>query len=127
MQLKALIEEALILVQTSGVQARIDFSTQFDAELPAIVADRELLKQVLLNLLINAVQAIGARGEIRIRTWRDTSTHLALTIEDNGCGIDSDVQKDLRSVLHHQSIRNWSRAGAKPAHYQRASGRYPCG
>ncbi|MDH8458241.1 two-component system sensor histidine kinase AtoS, partial [Klebsiella pneumoniae] len=36
-QLKALIEEALILVQTSGVQARIDFSTQFDAELPAIV------------------------------------------------------------------------------------------
>lgn len=94
-QLKALIEEALILVQTSGVQARIDFSTQFDAELPAIVADRELLKQVLLNLLINAVQAIGARGEIRIRTWRDTSTHLALTIEDNGCGIDSDVQKKI--------------------------------
>ena len=41
------------------------------------------------------VQAIGARGEIRIRTWRDTSTHLALTIEDNGCGIDSDVQKKI--------------------------------
>ena len=46
-QLKALIEEALILVQTSGVQARIDFSTQFDAELPAIVGiDSDVQKKI---------------------------------------------------------------------------------
>lgn len=93
--LNALIEEALILVQTSGVQARIDFHSEFDTNLPGIVADRELLKQVLLNMLINAVQAIGARGEIRIRTWRYTPTHLAIAIEDNGCGIDSALQKKI--------------------------------
>lgn len=66
--LNSLIEETLILVQTSGVQARITFNFEQDTGLPAIVADRELLKQVILNLLINAVQAINARGEIRIRT-----------------------------------------------------------
>ncbi|POT59748.1 two-component system sensor histidine kinase AtoS [Citrobacter amalonaticus] len=93
--INALIEEALILVQTSGVQARIDFNTAFDTTLPSLVADRELLKQVLLNMLINAVQAIGARGEIRIRTWRDTPTQLAIAIEDNGCGIDTALQKKI--------------------------------
>lgn len=93
--INTLIEESLILVQTSGVQARIDFNTELDATLPPIIADRELLKQVLLNMLINAVQAIGARGAIRIRTWRHTLTHLAITIEDNGCGIDIDLQKKI--------------------------------
>ncbi|WP_308562287.1 two-component system sensor histidine kinase AtoS [uncultured Klebsiella sp.] len=93
--INTLIEEALILVQTSGVQARINFNTEFNAALPTIVADRELLKQVFLNMLINAVQAIGARGEIRIRTWRYTTTRLAIAIEDNGCGIDVALQKKI--------------------------------
>lgn len=55
-------------MQTAGLQARIAFTTELDPSLPPIVADRELLKQVILNILINAVQAIAARGEIRIRT-----------------------------------------------------------
>ncbi|ECA3794884.1 two-component system sensor histidine kinase AtoS [Salmonella enterica subsp. enterica] len=93
--LNALIEETLILVQTSGVQARIDFNTELDTTLPPIIADRELLKQVLLNMLINAVQAINAHGTIHIRTWHHTLMHLAITIEDNGCGIDIDLQKKI--------------------------------
>ncbi|WP_196210369.1 two-component system sensor histidine kinase AtoS [Citrobacter sp. Res13-Sevr-PEB04-36] len=94
-QLNALIEETLILVQTSGIQARIAFTTELDANLPAIVADRELLKQVILNILINAVQAIGARGEIRIRTWQYTVSQQAVMIEDNGSGIDTAIQKKI--------------------------------
>ena len=94
-RLNALIEETLILVQTSGIQARISFTTELDASLTAIVADRELLKQVILNILINAVQAIGARGEIRIRTWQYTALQQAVMIEDNGSGIDIALQKKI--------------------------------
>lgn len=93
--LNSLIEETLILVQTSGVQARIAFNVEQDKGLPAIVADRELLKQVILNILINAVQAISARGEIRIRTWQYSATQQAVMIEDNGCGIDIALQKKI--------------------------------
>lgn len=93
--LNSLIEETLILVQTSGVQARITFNFEQDTGLPAIVADRELLKQVILNLLINAVQAINARGEIRIRTWQYSATQQAVAIEDNGGGIDIALQKNI--------------------------------
>ncbi|EPZ2455205.1 two-component system sensor histidine kinase AtoS [Citrobacter youngae] len=94
-QLNALIEETLILVQTAGLQARITFTTELDTSLPAIVADRELLKQVILNILINAVQAIAARGEIRIRTWQYSASQQAVMIEDNGNGIDIAIQKKI--------------------------------
>ncbi|HDO1322124.1 TPA: two-component system sensor histidine kinase AtoS [Aeromonas veronii] len=93
--INALIEETLILVQTSGIQARIVFNTEFDTTLPMIVADRELLKQVIMNILINAVQAIGTCGEIHIRTSQYASTQLAITIEDSGCGIDIALQKKI--------------------------------
>ncbi|HEM7971963.1 TPA: two-component system sensor histidine kinase AtoS [Citrobacter farmeri] len=93
--LNSLIEETLILVQTSGVQARIAFNVEQDKELPAIVADRELLKQVILNILINAVQAISSCGEIRIRTLSYSATQQAVIIEDNGCGIDIALQKKI--------------------------------
>ncbi len=93
--LNALVEETLVLVQTAGVQARVDFISELDNELSPISADRELLKQVLLNILINAVQAISARGKIRIRTWQYSDSQLAISIEDNGCGIDLSLQKKI--------------------------------
>ncbi|EQV91407.1 signal transduction histidine-protein kinase AtoS [Escherichia coli KOEGE 71 (186a)] len=93
--LNALIEETLVLVQTAGVQARVDFISELDNELSPIIADRELLKQVLLNILINAVQAISARGKIRIRTWQYRDSQQAISIEDNGCGIDLSLQKKI--------------------------------
>ena len=93
--LNTLIEEALILVKTSGIQTRIAFCIECSADLPTIVADRELLKQVLLNILINAVQAIGAGGKIRITTRQYSAHQQAVTIEDSGCGIDPGLQKRI--------------------------------
>ena len=93
--LNALVEETLVLVQTAGVQARVDFISELDNELSPINADRELLKQVLLNILINAVQAISARGKIRIRTWQYSDSQQAISIEDNGSGIDLSLQKKI--------------------------------
>ncbi|RAX32418.1 UNVERIFIED_CONTAM: two-component system sensor histidine kinase AtoS, partial [Escherichia coli] len=90
-----LIEETLVLVRTSGIQARISFNSELDTTLGPITGDRELLKQVLLNLLINAVQAISVCGEIRIHTWQDTPSQQAISIEDNGCGIDLSLQKKI--------------------------------
>ena len=78
-----------------GVQARVDFISELDNELSPINADRELLKQVLLNILINAVQAISARGKIRIQTWQYSDSQQAISIEDNGCGIDLSLQKKI--------------------------------
>lgn len=93
--LNQLLEECLVLIQTAGVEARIDFSTEFDPTLTAIEVDGELLKQVLLNMLINAVQAITTRGHIAIRTLAWDEAHQAVEIRDDGCGIAPECQKKI--------------------------------
>lgn len=93
--LNSLVEEALSLVKTSSIQARIHFTVELDATLPPLVADKELLRQVVLNLLINAIQAIAARGSITIRSRRDKPGYQSVCIEDDGCGIPRHNQKKI--------------------------------
>lgn len=84
-----------MLVQTNGVNSRIDFSISLDETLPALEVDASGLKQVFLNLLINAVQSIPAKGEISIETTRLTMEKIQITIKDTGGGMSDDVQKKI--------------------------------
>lgn len=90
-----IIKETLVLVQTNGVNSRIDFSISLDETLPALEVDASGLKQVFLNLLINAVQSIPAKGEISIETTRLTMEKIQITIKDTGGGMRDDVQKKI--------------------------------
>lgn len=63
---------------------------------PPIVAVREEIQQVLLNILLNAKQAVGEEGEVRI-TLRQLNRVVVLTVEDTGCGIPPER---LRSLFH---------------------------
>ncbi len=67
--------------------ARIVFETR---PVPAVGADAEQLQQVLLNLVLNAREAVGADGTITIRTESDNAT-VTLSVEDNGCGMDHET------------------------------------
>ncbi len=52
---------------------KVALHTEFDPSLPQIVADAEKLKQVFMNLLMNAKQAISGKGEIVVRTSKESS------------------------------------------------------
>ena len=84
--LNALVEEALLLARESAGKARIDFVSELDPALPEIPADRGRIRQALLNIVINAVQAISGAGEIRIRTSAEIGC-VRLCVQDSGCGI----------------------------------------
>ncbi len=56
-------------------------------ELPLIYGDESQLKQVILNLLVNALDAIQGRGAIQIRTSFVGEDEVCLCVEDSGCGI----------------------------------------
>ena len=61
--------------------------------LPKVVVDREQLQSVVTNLLLNALEAVGPNGQIRV----ETSCHedrAVLSIADNGCGMSADFMKD---------------------------------
>ena len=66
---------------------------------PPVMADRAQMESVVLNLLLNAREAIlqaGSRsrpGEIRVAVGHDSTTAW-LTVADNGCGISSEFQRE---------------------------------
>ncbi len=71
----------------------------FSPELPALEADRDQVKQVVLNAIHNSVEALGEHGEIRVEALeelRDGYRGLLTTIHDNGKGI---IPEDLPKIF----------------------------
>jgi PAS domain S-box-containing protein len=89
--------EAVIAVVRSQLELdNITIETQFEEGLPEIAGDAEKLKQVFMNLLINARQAIGKNGRIVIATGVDPDTgSVVITFRDDGPGIAPDVQDKI--------------------------------
>ncbi|MGL5513196.1 MAG: two-component system sensor histidine kinase AtoS [Sporomusa sp.] len=83
----SLIEETLVLVKNTGTRHKVEFRLQLDAAIPLIEGDAEKLKQVLLNLFINAVQAISVQGIVEIATWQTHDDFVHIRITDSGKGI----------------------------------------
>ena len=61
--------------------------------LPKVVVDREQLQNVVTNLLLNAREAVGADGQIRIKTSQREG-RAVLSVTDNGCGMSPDFLRD---------------------------------
>lgn len=59
----------------------------FDPHLPAIAVDPDQLRQVALNLMLNAGAAMGDGGKLRVRTAQDEGGRIELMFADNGSGI----------------------------------------
>lgn len=86
------IEGSLSLL-ASEFKRRIRVVREF-GEVPPIECRPVRIGQVLLNLLVNAVQAIDGEGEIRIRTWQDAGNVL-IAISDSGPGIPADLRHKI--------------------------------
>jgi PAS domain S-box-containing protein len=89
-----LVEETLVLVENKLNHSGVKVERGFDVYLPAVHAHPDQLRQVFLNLILNAQQSIGvvgrAGGKIRIKTSRHelaTQSSIAVEISDSGVGI----------------------------------------
>ena len=84
------IAEVISLLGHQFELDNITVDTRLDGSLPTLIADGEKLKQVFMNLLMNAKQAISGEGLIQVGTRLDSSgRNLLVSISDNGCGIPS--------------------------------------
>jgi len=76
------LEEKKITVTTGGEPLTVE-------------ADEQLLRQVLFNLLINAIQAVDAGGQIQIVAQRENATDASLEIRDNGSGVAPENRSEI--------------------------------
>ena len=71
---------------------RVELTNELEP-LPNIRADREQIQSVVTNLVLNARDALGVGGRIRVRT-EHLGDSVVLTIVDNGCGMSAAFVKD---------------------------------
>ena len=88
-----LLEETLVLLEKKLKQSGIKVARELDANLPPVRARADQLRQVFLNLLLNAQQAVEREGLISVATARyEQSLQPSITIQisDSGVGISED-------------------------------------
>ena len=89
-----IMDGMILLVSTEVKKRNIAILTRYEENLPPVPVDREQIKQVFLNLLLNAIEASDEEGQVRveIRTFQKGKDHRVLQTEisDTGCGIRED-------------------------------------
>jgi PAS domain S-box-containing protein len=109
LDINGVIEEAVILAQSELQRHRVSLQTQLASDLPLVMGDRIQLEQVILNLLLNAVEAMSAAGDgprelsVSSQKMNETQeedrfgykvvddaecTHVLIAVRDSGPGLD---------------------------------------
>jgi PAS domain S-box-containing protein len=91
--LGALVEEA-VGAALAARPAGVELARELDERLPAVAVDARLARQAVLNVAVNAVQAMPRGGRLTVRTRRDGDAAV-LEIEDTGVGMASEVQERI--------------------------------
>ena len=91
MDVKQFIKEVVSLVRRNVEKHKISLRLELDAELPQVFGDRVQLQQVVLNLILNGLEAINAGGdglrELVVRASKDAPDVVTISVQDSGIGI----------------------------------------
>ena len=93
--LHLLIEDVLVLLERELMKYRVQVEREF-APVPKVSANPGQLQQVLLNLLVNARQAMAGGGRLILRLSYDEPSGLVdMMVRDTGCGMTPDVMRRI--------------------------------
>jgi signal transduction histidine kinase len=89
----------ILLTSTESKKKQIQVVKNYAEDLPPISVDREQIKQVFLNVLLNAVDATPENGEITVKTRSfmkpGGESYVQIEFTDNGCGIPEEFLEDI--------------------------------
>src|ERR1700741_3121561 len=102
--INSLVEDVVTLTHREAVGQRAEVRTQLASELPPVRGDRIQLQQVLINLVINGIQAMASVTDrarvLVIRTQRHGDDELLVGVEDAGVGIAPENLARLFSAFY---------------------------
>lgn len=94
LSLNQIVNDGLYFVESRCAKAGVEVIRTLDPELPEIYADASQLHQVLVNLVVNAVQAMPNGGKLTIET-RSVQDSIVLLVTDTGLGMSDEVKKNI--------------------------------
>lgn len=89
------VEDAVRLVAPQKDLQRVDIERRLDPEAPRVRGSADRLTQLVLNLLLNAADAIEGEGSIRLEVHPAGDHMVELVVADSGPGIDVDIAASL--------------------------------
>ena len=90
------VQRVLTMVERQATFHNIQFDVELDETLPQVYIDQRQIQQAILNLVINARDAMEGCGEISIRTERrKKEATVVISVKDHGCGIEKDRLDDI--------------------------------
>jgi signal transduction histidine kinase len=88
---KGAIQEMTALLGTEASRHAVTIRAESEADMPQIVADRVQLQQVLMNLMLNAIEAMKKTGgELTMRSGVNPERYLTVSISDTGEGLPAE-------------------------------------
>jgi signal transduction histidine kinase len=89
--LNTVASEMLALLREEAARHSVSLRTELAPQLPQIVADRVQLQQVLMNLMLNGIEAMtDSAGELTIRSQSTNDGRLQISVSDTGVGLPSE-------------------------------------
>ncbi|HUW63509.1 MAG TPA: ATP-binding protein [Spirochaetia bacterium] len=95
MDVNQVVDQVFPFVQNEALRLEFSAEKELQEGLPPVVGDVEQIKQVLLNLVNNAFQALSAGGGLKISTFIEDDGRVCLAVEDSGTGIPADIMDKL--------------------------------
>jgi C4-dicarboxylate-specific signal transduction histidine kinase len=98
LDLNAVIQESIGLMQEEAMRHRVAIRAELAPDLHKIKGDRVQLEQVILNLVINAIDAMRETTtgkEVVIISRMEGSTEVLVSVEDNGIGVSSEIAQKI--------------------------------
>jgi len=87
--LNSIVSEIILLVSSEAILRNVVIEEDLGKMIPLLMLDESRIKQVLINILANALAAIPGQGTIEVKTWYDFHFREAcISIADNGIGMD---------------------------------------
>ncbi len=97
--INTILDGMILLVSTETKKKQVNILRSYSSDLPLVQVDREQIKQVFLNILLNAVQATSSAGKITIKTRSfikpGGEPYVQIECTDTGCGISPEHMEEI--------------------------------
>lgn len=91
----SLLNNVITLLQTLAIMKNIKIKTIFESNLPQITCEENQLKQVFINILKNAIEAVDESGKIEVEAKVVGNNKVLIKVTDNGSGIPKELLPKL--------------------------------
>jgi PAS domain S-box-containing protein len=89
-----ILDRVAVLTEHVFIERQAVLNKRYDETLPQLLVDAPMIEQVIMNLVLNAVQSLQKGGYVSLETHKHEDV-CEIVVEDNGCGIASNVRPHI--------------------------------